>query len=237
MYQDIRDGASGVQEVLVSEQEQAAASWMRVNGFPDATVHDPTIDTGVDIIAVSAVAQVRSGAQLVTGSDLTRFVSSSASMVGKNRLVFARAGYADDAVALADAHGLALFIERAGADMVPVNGWAQGLLLARLGATSTPQAAPPYPGPGPRPAAAPVLPPAPASLPMPAPVRSTVKRGRPGAWYTLAVFLFGVAAIGVLDPSPGSNNSLASRLVVAAMFVAFGVLACRHARNLGRNRR
>ena len=91
--------------------------------------------------------------------EYVRFASSSASMVGKNRLVFARADYADDAVALADAHGLALFIERQGADMVPVNGRAQGLLLARRGAVPPPTASP-YTAPGPLPvAAAPVPPP------------------------------------------------------------------------------
>lgn len=236
-------GTGSAQEVHMSVQEQTAVAWMRVNGFPDATVHDPTIDTGVDIIAVSAVAQVRSGAQLVTGADLMRFASSSASMVGKNRLVFARAGYADDAVALADAHGLALFIERQGADMVPVNGRAQGLLLARRGAVPPPTASP-YTAPGPLPvAAAPVPPPSsltPVSLPAPGSFTTRPRLwSRQGVWYVMAVFFAGTAAIEALEPSPenAANNSLTTRLIVAAMFVAFAVLSWRHGRNLGSRRR
>lgn len=202
----------------MSSYEQSAAVWMRAHGFPDATIQDPMTDIGIDVLSVTAVAQVRSGIAPATLEDIARFLTISSPMTGKRRIVFSRAGFAPDAVAHADAQGVALFISRDDSHMVPVNAAAQGMLLS----ASTMMLAP-------------------RNVDCP---RRASFWSRPGVWYVIMAMLAGAGAMGLLDPQTGAQSnpdgepdSLGVRVVVAGVLFALAYLSWRRAKRMERRRK
>jgi hypothetical protein len=82
---------------------------MRYLGFADASIlpgHGP--DGGVDVIAASAVAQVKATVGNV-GRPIVQQISGIAQFEGKQALCFSTGGYTDEAIVWAKNAGVALY--------------------------------------------------------------------------------------------------------------------------------
>lgn len=197
--------------------EQAAADWMRRHGFPDATVMNAGVDTGVHVIASRAAAQVRTSFAPVGPEDLSRLVRDSRAMPGCRRIFFSLSGYSDRAMGFAEEHGIALLIVGRDGSVVPANAWGENLSGSRFG--GGPLA---------------MRPQAPAALAAPmAPARGSGWK-HPVTWYAIGGFSLAVAVAGVSNISKGED--VAATIGVMLLFVILAWASFRYARRLERRR-
>lgn len=90
------------------EAELVAAEWMRYWGYSDAEATPVGADSGVDVVAAGAVAQVKMEG-VPTGRPTVQALLGAAVGEGKDGLFFSLAGYTAEAVVWADRVGLALY--------------------------------------------------------------------------------------------------------------------------------
>ena len=121
-----------------SAAERTAADWMRRHGFPDATVMNGGVDTGVHVIASRAAAQVRTSFAPVEPEDLSRLVRDSRTMSGCQRIFFSLSGYSDRAMQFAEEHCIALLVVGRDGSVVPAHAWGENLFGSRFGGDPLP---------------------------------------------------------------------------------------------------
>lgn len=90
------------------DAEVAVRDWMRAWGFLDASLTGSGSDGGVDVVSNSAVAQVKAEA-LPIGRPVVQAIYGIATAEGKQALVFALAGFTNQALEWADRAGVACF--------------------------------------------------------------------------------------------------------------------------------
>ncbi len=103
--------------------EQVAAVTLQVLGFPDARATPVGADGGFDVEGRGIVAQVKYLTRPVGRPELQRL--AGANQHGAQAAFFSRAGYAAQAVAFADAVGMALFTLELPDNVQPVNDVAR----------------------------------------------------------------------------------------------------------------
>lgn len=109
------------------DAEKSAASWMRVNGYPDARVTTAGADKGIDVLARRAVAQVKMEGRPTGRPALQRLVGAGANLAATQLLFFSVSGFTAGAVAYADDMRMALLVYQAGR-WQPANGAARRIV-------------------------------------------------------------------------------------------------------------
>jgi hypothetical protein len=102
------------------EAELTVAEWVTYMGFGPATVTPIGADSGLDVIAEHAVAQVKMEG-IPTGRPAVQGLVGAATGSNKRPLFFSLAGYTKQAVAWADSVDLPLFTFDLQGEPVPVN--------------------------------------------------------------------------------------------------------------------
>ncbi len=92
-----------------ADAEAAAAQWMRYWGFADAEVTNVGPDSGIDVRATDAVAQVKAYQVPVGRPDVQRLQGVRTHVDAKEALFFALTAYTAQAVEWADEMDIALF--------------------------------------------------------------------------------------------------------------------------------
>ena len=203
-----------------SAAERTAADWMRRHGFPDATVMNGGVDTGVHVIASRAAAQVRTSFAPVEPEDLSRLVRDSRTMSGCQRIFFSLSGYSDRAMQFAEEHCIALLVVGRDGSVVPANAWGENLFGSRFGGDPLP--------------ARPQPPAAPAALAAPAAPAKGSAWKHPMTWYIIGGFLLALTTAGVSDIFKGED---VGESLSATLFCLISAWASfRYARRLERRR-
>lgn len=104
-----------------ADAEAAAAQWMRYWGFADAEVTNVGPDSGIDVRARDAVAQVKAYQVPVGRPDIQRLQGVRSHANAKEALFFALTAYTAQAVAWADEVDIALFRFDLQGEPKPVN--------------------------------------------------------------------------------------------------------------------
>lgn len=110
------------------DAEEAACTWMQLHGFDDAHLTGAGADSGVDVRACEAVAQVKAEVKPTTRPTVQRLFGT-ARFEAVDGLFFALGGYTSQAVEWANAAGVALFTFDLAGDVTPINEKAQALAL------------------------------------------------------------------------------------------------------------
>lgn len=98
-----QDGSTGVMSWQVAEA--VARDWMKQNGYRDAQLTKSGADGGVDVVASSAVAQVKHHAKPVRLPEVQRIYGIAAAE-RKKALIFGSAGFTPAAQEWANRHGV-----------------------------------------------------------------------------------------------------------------------------------
>lgn len=108
------------------DAELVACEWVTYMGFGPAHVTPVGPDQGIDVVASTAVAQVKMEA-VATGRPVVQQLFGCAVAEGKTGILFSLAGYTREAIAWADRVGLPLFRFDLQGLPSPVNGSAREL--------------------------------------------------------------------------------------------------------------
>gem|GEM_PF-6266133 len=113
------------------EMERRACQWMQANGFRDARLTGRGVDGGLDIVAKSAVAQVKHQRATTGGPAVQQLVGAAE---GRRALLFSSTGFSKKAVEFANRYSVALFqqvvLTDGTATVEPLNTNAQSLCVA-----------------------------------------------------------------------------------------------------------
>lgn len=110
-----------------ADAEAQAAVWMIGLGFSDAMPTQLTGDSGIDVVAARAVAQVKFQVAPVGRPALQNLIGAAAEHQGKIRLFFAWKGYTGPAFVFAEQTNIALFCFSTSGDLLPQNMLAEHL--------------------------------------------------------------------------------------------------------------
>ncbi|WP_324273621.1 restriction endonuclease [Blastococcus brunescens] len=110
------------------QAEENAAAWMRWWGFADARVTPTGADGGIDVLATTAIAQVKFKAAQVGRPDVQRLAGARGSANNRAILFFTGIGFTKPAVEYADRERIALFEYAMSGEMTPVSSAARILL-------------------------------------------------------------------------------------------------------------
>ncbi|WP_433661359.1 restriction endonuclease [Nocardia sp. CA-128927] len=108
-----------------------ATSQMRSLGYRDAQVTARGADSGIDVRATGAVAQVKWRTAQAGRPDLQRLFGARGMRLDLQMLFFAASGYSAHAVDYADAHDIALFTYLPNGTITPINIVAKHIAGAR----------------------------------------------------------------------------------------------------------
>ncbi|NMO04313.1 restriction endonuclease [Gordonia sp. TBRC 11910] len=121
--------------------ELNAAARMRALGYVDATATPIGPDGGIDVVATSAVAQVKWEASQTGRPHLQRFYGAAAVRADVADMLFINsAGYSRDAVAYADRVTIALFTYSPLGELTAVNSTAEAIIVRHAEAERKAQA-------------------------------------------------------------------------------------------------
>jgi hypothetical protein len=97
-----------LQEMTWQQAEVYVCAWMMQHGFPDAMMTAAGPDSGVDVMAAHAVAQVKNHARPVGIAEVQRLQGIAGSL-HRQALLFASNGMTTQALRWADEHGVACY--------------------------------------------------------------------------------------------------------------------------------
>lgn len=95
-------------ELTWQQAEHLVWAWMRINGYPDATLTPAGPDGGVDVRASRAVAQVKHHARPAGIAEIQRLAGIAGSE-RRDALLFSSRGVTPAALTWATAHGVTCF--------------------------------------------------------------------------------------------------------------------------------
>lgn len=132
----VKDGVVGYIRSAV-EAEECAAAAMRRWGFGDARVTGKGADSGLDVLASTAVAQVKWKTAQVGRPELQALYGARAGHHHRRMLFFAASGYSVPAIRYADENGMLLFVYDPLGAITPASAEARHFLADQQGKPTT----------------------------------------------------------------------------------------------------
>lgn len=132
----VKDGDVGYIRSAV-EAEECAAATMRRWGFVDARITGKGADSGLDVIASTAVAQVKWKTAQVGRPELQALYGARARHHHRRMLFFAASGYSAPAIQYADENDMLLFVYDPLGTITPANAVGRRFLADQRGKPAT----------------------------------------------------------------------------------------------------
>ncbi len=114
------------------DAEKMAMAWMQYWGWTDATLTRPGADGGIDVVASTALAQVKFWEKPVPRRDLQNLVGAASLFDGERALLFfSKAGYTTEAFSWGERARIAMFVFDDSGVPQPQNQYAKATAIHR----------------------------------------------------------------------------------------------------------